>query len=380
MPDDRIRVMHLLTSFEVGGAEIVALNLAAGMDRSRFSVCACSLNGPGPIEERFRDAGVETFTLAPGGDGLAGRIGPVRRLARLMKDRGVSVLHCHNTMPLICGAFAGRLARTPTTVCTRHALNPRRRPGWPWRLERFAGRFTACQIAVSPGVLERGLAMRRMPRDRSCVIYNAIDTERFTPPASRPERRETVFGCVARLSEEKRHCDLLLAVGILRNRGRDVSFRLIGDGACRPDLERQAHELGIEDRVEFLGTRDDVPALLRDLDVFVLPSRTEGLPLSVLEAMASGLPVVATRVGSLHEIVREGRTGLLVEAMNPQALAAALERLVLDRALRLDMGREARRVAETEFSLKRAVEQHEALYLELLRKKRGRRSRQGTRP
>ena len=149
----------------------------------------------------------------------------------------------------------------------------------------------------------------------------------------------------------------------------DVRFNIVGDGAERQALEGQAKRLGLEDRVVFFGSRSDVPALLNDFDVFVLASRHEGLPLTILEAMSSGLPVVATDVGSVGETVENGVNGFLVPPDRPKAIAEALDRLLRDSALRLRMGEAGRRRAVAEFSMAEAVRKHAALYMEILRRK-----------
>jgi glycosyltransferase involved in cell wall biosynthesis len=174
---------------------------------------------------------------------------------------------------------------------------------------------------------------------------------------------------VARFSRGKRHKDLVSAAAALIARGHDVSVHLIGDGAMREELEDQVERLALGEQVQFLGMRDDVPQCLRELDIFVLPSRFEGLPLTVIEAMATGLPVVATNVGSMAELVEEGVNGFLVEPENPPVLANAIARLVSDERLRRQMGQQGRKMAVAQFDLQAAARQHEELYLRLLARK-----------
>lgn len=366
----RTCVMHLLTGFEVGGAEVVALNLARCMDRSMFRVMACSLSGPGPMESRFAAHGIETRYLTRRRTVLGKDLGMPWRLARLLRRERVDLLHCHNRLPLLAGAIAAKPAGVKAVICTRHAIGMRRKRGQPWFLERLVAPLVSHYVTVSRGVLERAVSTGRIRADKATVIHNGVDTERYVPAATgaRDATSPVVLGCVARLSDEKRHCDLIDALGELVNRGHDVRLDLVGDGTLRDALTSQVSRLGLGERVAFLGSRDDVPELLHRLDLFVLPSRFEGLPLTVLEAMATGLPVVATRVGSLDEVVEEGRNGLLVPAEDPAALADALEKLVTDADLRERMGREGRTLAESTFSLSAAARRHEELYLRTLSK------------
>jgi glycosyltransferase involved in cell wall biosynthesis len=172
-----------------------------------------------------------------------------------------------------------------------------------------------------------------------------------------------VLGCVARLDPVKAHDVLIDAFARLVAAGRhDLELRLLGDGPCRPGLERLAHSRGLAGRVRFLGMAGDIPDQLRDLDLFVLPSRREGRPTSVMEAMAAGLAVVATRVGSVPELVSPGRTGLLAEPGDTEGLARALLTLIENEVLRSHYGEEARRVAVAELSLERMVEGYAAFY------------------
>jgi len=363
--------MHLLISFSVGGAEVVAFNLSRSVDSSAFRCMASSLSGDGPMRASFEAEGISTRCLQRRNAFFGLDWALVWRLARLLKREHVSILHCHNRAPLIYGALAARAAGLKVVVCTRHALNARPVKGKVWFWERLLSPMTTHVIAVSHTVRDIGLRTGRMSEERSSVIYNGVDMELFTPGPGRKEGRDgtVAIGCVARLSDEKRHVDLIGAVCELRRRGRDVEAYLVGDGPMRKQLEDEVGKLGLRERIHFLGRRADVPKLLRGFDVFVLPSRFEGLPMTVIEAMAAGLPVVATKVGSLHEIVEDGGTGLLVRPKEPPELAAAVEKLVADERLRKVMGAAGRKVAVERFSLSAAARQHEELYRRLLRDK-----------
>jgi len=362
-------VMHLLNSFQVGGAECVALNLARSINPSRFRVSVCSMGGSGPMEGRFRDAGIDTACIDP----VTGPLRKLRtcvRIAAVLREFGVTILQCHNALPVIYGPLAARLAGVQVVLSTRHSLSLTRKCRQPWILERAVKPLTSHFIAVAEFVHKRGVRTRRITRERCAVIYNGVDTSRLVPASGRKSQQlPCVIGCVARLSHEKCHADLIGAVAELVRNETDVVLELVGDGAMRPALEELAHQLGIGDRVRFLGTRSDVPVLLRGFDIFVLPSRFEGLPLTILEAMASGLPVVSTKVGGIPELVEDGKNGLLVEPQRPAELAAAIRRLVEDVDLRHRMGRAGRKLAVEKFDLAVAARRHEELYVRLLRQK-----------
>ena len=194
------------------------------------------------------------------------------------------------------------------------------------------------------------------------TIHNGIDLERFSPAGPAPDGPAVI---VARLAPEKDVATLLRAAAVARSAQPDFRLEIAGDGPCRTELERLAAELGLADGVRFLGPVRDVPALLRRARLFVLSSLTEGISLTLLEAMASALPVVATRVGGNGEVVTEGETGLLIPAGDPAALAEGMLALWNDPGRRVEMGRAARRRVEEEFDVRRMVARYENLYEQL---------------
>lgn len=211
-----------------------------------------------------------------------------------------------------------------------------------------------------------------LPRSKVLTICNGVDTHRFCPGGRQVARaalgigpEAIVIGTVARLDPVKDQAGLLRAFSRVADDPRALLL-LAGDGPCRPELETTVSELGLDGRVRLLGERDDVPSVLAAMDVFVLCSIGEGISNTILEAMATGLPVVATRVGGNPELVVDGETGFLVEPRSPAALAAPLRRYLEDPGLLAHHGRSARDLAEAEFSLERMVGAYEQLYERLL--------------
>jgi glycosyltransferase involved in cell wall biosynthesis len=199
-----------------------------------------------------------------------------------------------------------------------------------------------------------------IPSSALKVLPNGIDLVRFS--FSAPNLRGPAM-TVARLSPEKDLTSLLKAVARLVEQSPDFRLEIVGDGPSRAELSSLAHSLGIEEYVAFLGDRTDVPELLRRARMFILSSKTEGLSLSLLEAMARGLPVVATRVGGTPEVVLDGTSGLLVPPGDVPALAAAIHRIWTDAGLAMSLARAARAKVERDFDIGRAVKKYEALYL-----------------
>lgn len=294
-----INVLHILSSFEVGGAEMVALEVLRSLDRERFSVGVCSLSGPGPMQERFDAAGVRTDCLRraacfPGYDPLLA-VG----LARVLRRRRVQLVHTHNSYATIYGATAGRLAGVPAVVCTQHAVGSNG-ASTPSMLQRAARCYVGHFVTVSDFVRRAAVRKGYVDSDCTSIVYNGVDLSRFARHEQGAEKREgLVLGSVGRLSHEKGYDVLINAYAKTAADAPNTELWLVGDGAERPALEEQVRGLGLRERVRFFGLRDDVPDLLNSMDIFVLPSRTEGLPVAVLEAMACGLPVVATEVGGV---------------------------------------------------------------------------------
>ena len=281
------------------------------------------------------------------------------RLARLFRSWQVDVVHTHNERPLIYAAPAARLARVQHVIHTKHgrgAGNTRRQNllvALTARLtDRFVGVSDDCaQLAIANGV----------PANRVLTLHNGIDTRQFAYTGGDPAGPTVI---VARLCAEKDHATLLRAVALVIRDAPDFCLQIAGDGPCLAELRQLSDRLGLTDHVAFLGMVRDVPALLRQARTYVLSSISEGVSLTLLEAMATGLPVAATCVGGTPEVVRDGDTGLLVKPRDPAALAAALLRLQRDDDATQRMGTAGRRLVEARFDVRRMVERYERLYLD----------------
>jgi glycosyltransferase involved in cell wall biosynthesis len=289
--------------------------------------------------------------------GLRPRI--VLRLAQLFRRWRADVVHTHDDKPLLYASLAARLARVPRLVHTKHYGQvpqiTRRQIVMGNLAARLADDFVCVSEQSARLAVERGLTARVR------TIWNGIDVSRFAYAGPQTGGPAVL---VARLSPEK-DADTLLRAAALVARD-DPAFRLeiAGDGVCLPDLRARAAELGLNERVRFLGEVRDVPSLLARASVFVLSSLTEGISLTLLEAMARGLPVVATRVGGNPEVVADGETGLLVPPRDPAALAAALLRVRRDPDHARELGRAGRRRVEAHFDVCRMVADYESLYLQ----------------
>jgi glycosyltransferase involved in cell wall biosynthesis len=336
-------IAHVLSSFDLGGQERLALGLASAQRAQGDEVLVVSIAPPpeGPIGRELREAGVRTETVAK-----RSNLDPSLplRLAALLARRGVEIVHTHNPQSLIYGALAGRLAGA-RVVHTKHGINPdRTRRVW---LRRAAARLVDAYVVVTPALAR--IAIHECDPNRVHVIANGIDTSAFTP---RPDRRRDarrelglpedawVVGTVGRLAPEKDQGLLVKAMAPLLSEQRRLV--IVGEGPERHALHAVIQEANAERYVHLTGARSDIARLLSAFDAFALPSRTEGLPLVLLEAMASELPVVATSVGGIPDLVVPGVTGLLVPPSDIPAMRAALFSLAESPALAHELGGAAR--------------------------------------
>lgn len=328
------------------------------LDRRRFDVhVACFERQGAWLPGVAACAPVTAFPIQ--GFARPGTLARVAGFARWCRAKRIAILQTCDLYANIFALPAAMVAGVPVRIGSRRELNPDKTPG-QIALQRHAYRC-AHRIVANSRAAARQLASEGLPIDLVDVIPNGVRAERYNarPFAGRPVR--TIL-TVANLRPEKAHDVLLAAIARLRPAYPHLQFLIAGDGPCAAELKALALRLGVQAQVTFLGHREDVPALLARADAFVLPSRSEAFPNGAIEAMAAGLPVVASGVGGLLDLIDEGRTGLLVRPDDPAALAAAVESLVLSPARAEAIGAAARDEVTRRYSFDRMVRQFEDLY------------------
>jgi glycosyltransferase involved in cell wall biosynthesis len=347
-------VVFVVPTMMHGGAERVILTLMMHLDRSRWRPILVTLDDKGPLFEEARAAGIECVFLD-----LRSRLPVIAwwRLVLLLRRVSARVLVARGFNAATLGRVAALAARTPVICVAEHSMHERSPAVWRALVEGALRPFTSAFFAVCDTQLPYLARGKGIPPDRVIVVHNGIEI-RETPALARMAARAAmgvgddmvVFGIVAGLRPEKDHKGFLHAVALLSARVPEARFVVVGDGPLRVELENLSRALGVQGVVRFLGARDDVAALLPGLDVFCLSSVTEAFPMAVLEAMAAGRPTVATRVGGIPEMIRDGTDGLLVPPGHAESLARAWERLARDPAERYEMGCSAARRARESFS------------------------------
>ena len=363
----RMRLMHVLFSLQTGGAEHVVLNLARKLNPERYELHVCSLSGEGELAPEFRRLGVRVHTLIKrSGIDLTLCV----TLTRLFRRERIQIVHTHNVAPWLYAGLAAKLSGA-ALYHTEHS-NVFAHQRALLLAERVLAAFTRVIISDSDKVKRQLVERQGIPSRKIVTIVNGIETSLFRNEheADKEQARRAigvngaapVIGTVGRLAAVKDQQTLLEAFRQIVSHYPEALLLIVGEGPMRQELEDQTRSLGLGAHVKFLGRRSDIPELLRLLDVFVLSSVSEGLPLTVLEAMAAGVPVVATDVGGLCEVVTDRETGLLVPPRSPTHLAAAVVTLLNDHAMRTAIRHMARQRVRTRFDLDQMVQAYEAAY------------------
>jgi glycosyltransferase involved in cell wall biosynthesis len=367
MAYEAIRVLQALTKSEVGGTELMVLRLVRGVDRTRFACEVSFLDGCGPMASRFQAESVPVHDL----HGPGGFLGAARRLAALLKRRHFHIVHLYGFRMSLLGRVTARVV-SPRPLIVHgirglHITEGEETDRLPTQLalavERLGAPWIDSYIANSQGAAAF-LTTSGIPGKKFTVIPNGIDLEEWSVTNRQATTRVPTIICVANFRPRKRHQDLLESLDLLHQQGMQIHCQLVGDGVTRSAIAERVRQQQLNGIVEFMGSRTphEVRQLLHAADIFALPSLWEGMPGSVMEAMAAGLPVVGTDVAGTQELVVDGVTGYLVSAKNPQQFATRLQRLLVNPGLRTQMGEAGRKRIQEHFSLTAMVRQHEEVY------------------
>jgi glycosyltransferase involved in cell wall biosynthesis len=346
-------VLHVLETGDVGGQGIanIVQNLAEHLDPSRYRIAIVLLGRDGAIGDRLRKAGLQV--TAVDWTGGAKQIDGIWRFARAVRRINPDIVHIHS------GGRSARLAAK--------AGSKRRVIVHFHSVAEESGRATGRKSTGADLVIANsGATAKTVTGGKVIVIHPGVKAIARRSPKRADPSRPIAIGTVARLVPVKGLDVLIGAMLLLKDRSRSVTLEVIGAGPERERLERATAGAGLADIVRFIGWRDDVRALMVHWDIYVQPSLSEGFGIAAVEAMAQGLPVVATRVGGLPEVVMDTETGILVAPRDSQALANAIDTLIADPALRLRMGNAGRDRATGHFSLEREADTMQRVYDRLL--------------
>jgi L-malate glycosyltransferase len=362
----RPRVLLLGDTLNLGGTEGQFAEVACGLDRSRWHLHVSCVRAEGPLRLRLEARGLQPWSLGPSSFKSPGLAVAILRLTAYLRRHAVRLVHCFDFYSNIVGVPAARLARVPAVIASQRDMGDLR--GRSQQSIHSLALGLATHILVnSEAIAARLTHTRAARRNRLGVIPNGVDLTRFGPAVAPSNVSEvTKVGSLANLRPEKGLGQLVEAAGIVTRTAPGARFVIWGEGPLRAELEARIRSLGLTDVVEMPGTTRSPEKVLKQCHIFVLASLSEACSNVVLEAMATGLPVIATRVGGTPALVDDRRTGLLVPPDDAPALAQAILRLLETPAMATEMGAQGRARALAEFGVDRMLERIDAFYCRAL--------------
>jgi glycosyltransferase involved in cell wall biosynthesis len=373
---EKINILHIYQNSKIGGVQQQLLSLFKAYNRERFNPIFCCLGPKQEMGKEIEGTGIEFISL---NKLRYNRFSPgiVLELHRLMKIKQIHVVRTHRYRSNLYGRLAAFSSGVPVIIASVHDnyrtdKRPKRRI-----MNRILSKITDKIVAVSEDVKEDIIRYDRIDPSKVQVIPNGIDVERFNPEKNTSnirkefplEEDDIVIGFIGRIVPAKGLKYLLNALPYLKEEFKSIKLLVVGEGSLVEELKEKAKKNNIFDNILFTGGRRDIPEILASIDIFVMPSTAEGLPNSLLEAMAMGKPVVATEVGGIPELIKNGRTGLLVPPRNPEALATAIRDLISNDQLAAKMGQAARSFVLNNYSIVEIAQKWQTLYLSILREK-----------
>lgn len=366
---DKIRIAHVSASLHYGGKENGVVNLVNGLDPDLFECYIFTYVRGGALAKRVDPERCRVVEL---GDKLGGDYRLYFKLARVFRRYRIHIAHTHSWATTMEGIIGARMAGVPIIIHGEHGTM-KTETRLHIQIQRRLWRATDQVLSVSEVLRENLHKKFVFPKERIRVVANGVDLSRFNlshngvdykARLGLPANALTV-GAIGRVVPVKAYPVLLEACKLVFQEVPNAHLLLVGDGPLLDRLVQWALDNAMANRVHFLGSRKDVPEILRGLDVYVLSSESEGMSNTILEAMASGRPVIATAVGGNPELVVDGETGLLVPPNDPPAMAAAITKLLGEPQLRKQMGESGRRRVEEKFSLEVMVRNYAKVYLEV---------------
>lgn len=359
---DPYPIVVMLTSFDIGGTERQTVELVRRLDPARFRVHLACFHVRGPLTRRVPDAvSIEGFPVR--GFRRPDSVRQWLRFARWCREIDARLVHTCDLYANLFGLTAAAMAGVPARIGSRREVLTGDKTRLQLTGQRVAYR-RAHAIVANSGAAATQLLREGVAAAKIRLIPNGVDLPPETPRHQRRSLRRLVM--VANLRQEKGHDVLIDAAPQIFSSCPDAEICLAGNGPMAEALQERARARGVGGRVQFLGECDDVPSLLAQADIFVLPSRSEALPNALIEAMAAGLPVVASRVGGVPEIVTHGQNGVLVEPGRPTDLASAIVDLIDHPGAAAGLGNAARSWVSRTYSFERMVSSTERLYMEAI--------------
>ena len=363
----KIHVVHLLPDLRIGGMENGVVNLINNADNEKFKLTLCCLKAEGPLKERISNTKVEIINLK---QKSGKRYFLIPRLAILFKKINADIVHTHNFYTGVYGISAAKLAGIPVIIHGEHGGYHDLKQTKLGKIKFF---YKLCDAVITVSITLKEEILNNIPsvKEKIETIINGVDTKKFPKKESNIRTNSNIcIGTVGRLTPEKDYPTLLKAFKIIHNEFQAAKLIIVGKGELEHDLKKTAENLDLKNHVDFLGSRNDIPDILSDLDIFALSSSREGCSNVILEAFATGLPVVATNAGDNPFLLAEGR-GIIVKPGDELELAEALKSIINDENKKMDISNKAYQWVLEKRSLQGMVTDYLSFYTKLYYKKTG---------
>ena len=374
----KIKILYIITSSSIGGAERILYYTATGLNYNKYDIAVCSLKNKGEIARALEKQGIEVCCLHMGGREsflgcLSSIIALIRLFPYLVRIRP-TIVHSFLFRANILARIAGYLTGIPIIISSVRVMGGEKK--YFHYVEMITSFMVDHYVTVSESVKRYIIDKSKISAEKISVIYNGVNIksqdnsyEQNPKMPFKIEDKDRILMTVGRLHKQKGHCYLIQAVSKVRKEFPNVKLLVTGEGEEENNLKKLVKTLDLMNEVIFAGLSSDIERILPMAELFILPSLWEGLPNALLEAMAAGKPVVATKVGGIPEIVVHGETGVLIPPRDTDALAIAIIDLLQNRLKAKDMGEAARIRAGKRFSIYKMIEKTENLYQELLKEK-----------
>jgi|GEM_PF-1246273 len=367
----KIEACHIVQSFDMGGIEKLVFDLIEKSLHGKFHYTVICIDDKGRLASMLEEKGVEVVALnkTSGID-----ISLIFRLARLFKERNIKVVHNHNLGPAFYGGLAARIAGIPAVIYSGHGIDPKM--GIKRKiLQRFSFMLQDRIVAVSEKALHFMIERESVPADKTIFIENGIDLNPFKLKVADRDavlkkyklpHTENMIGIIARLHKVKDIPTLIDAFRMIAQERDDTCLVIVGEGEERHPLEKKVGDAGLSDKVFFLGEQTQISELLAIFSVFVLSSVSESSPISIMEAMAAGLPVVATNVGGNAKLVTSGSGGFIVEPRDAASMKDAILKIIENKGLAVKMGECNKKIVFSKYNIENTLRKYEDLYTQTL--------------
>jgi glycosyltransferase involved in cell wall biosynthesis len=362
MSVSKIKICHIVATLGFGGAERLVLDLARLSDHQKFDVEILCVIACGPLEDEFKKINVPVKII---GKKTKLGLGAIWKIRQYLIETQPDIVHSHLFAGDCWGKIGARLAGIKHIVSTEHNVNVSE-SFLKSVIKKWTNSFSERIIVISQAVKKYVMTKYETSADKIEVIYNGIEIDRFHFKEPNFDKQKIIFGTVGRLTKQKGHRYLIEAFAKLIDKFNEAELWIVGQGELRLELQKQITDFGLENRIKLLGVCQNIPEILNKFDVFVMPSIWEGLGIALIEAMASGLPVIGSRVDGIAEIIEDEVNGILVETENSIELTDKMFKLIENPELASKFALAGRQTVIDKFDLSRIVKAYEQVYLEIL--------------